>query len=480
MRALIVAAALPAMLAACKMGPDYQRPGLDVPEEFRFQINGARDAANEEWWRQFNDPELDALVATALSNSWTLQIAAGQIEQAAGILMSTRSGLYPQVGYFGSAQRDRLSQRQGVVIPPGTPNPQNLFQGVLDASWEIDLWGRIRRQTEAAEAGLVGAEEARRGVVLSLVSSVASSYIQLRSLDEQLEASERTLKVYADTVKLFTNQHKYGEVSMLNVEQARAQYESAAATIPQLQQQIAQAEDALSLLVGHNPGPIARGRRLAGLRLPHVPAALPSELLERRPDVAQAEQNLIAANAEIGAAKALYFPEISLTGAFGWASDQLKHLFTGPAQVWSFAGSIAGPIFSGGNISGQVIQAEAVQKQALAGYRQSVQTAFTDVADALIGYQKGLEQVAADERLVKALRTNVQLAWYQYREGYEPYLTVLIAQENLYAAEIATAQTRGNAYVSLVDIYKALGGGWVAVAAHAAPQPPVTPTLVFP
>jgi outer membrane protein, multidrug efflux system len=480
MRAVILASVAAVTLAGCTVGPDYERPKAEVPKAFRFEIKDVRNTANTEWWRQFDDPELDALIHTSLTNNWTLQQAAAQIEQAAGVLMSTRSGFYPQLGYGVSAQRDRFSQREAVPLPAGTPNPANLFQGILSSSWEIDLWGRIRRETEAAQAGLVGAEEARRGVVLSLVASVATAYLQLRSFDAQLETSQEALKTYADTLELFTNRFKYGEVSMLNVEQARAQYESAAEAIPQLQQQIGQAEDALSLLLGHDPGPIPRGKSLAGLNLPAVPAALPSQLLERRPDIAQAEQSLIAANAQIGAAKALYYPQISLTGAFGFASDQLDHLFVGPARVWSFAGAVAGPIFTGGNIAGQVIQAEAVHKQALATYEQTIQTAFGDVSDALIGFQKGMEQLAAQERLVVALRENVRLAWLQYNEGYEPYLTVLEAQQSFFAAEIAEAQIRGNAYASLVDIYKALGGGWVAKAAQSAPAPAAIPALSFP
>jgi multidrug efflux system outer membrane protein len=216
------------------------------------------------------------------------------------------------------------------------------------------------------------------------------------------------------------------------------------------------------------------------MSLPAVPAALPSELLQRRPDIAQAEQNLIAANAQIGAAEALYFPQISLTGAFGAASRQLDDLFVGPARVWSFAGSAIGPIFTGGNISGQVIQASAVQKQTLADYQYTIQTAFADVSDALIGFQKGMEQLAVEQRLVAANKAALRLAWLQYNEGQEPYLTVLIAERDLYSAQIAESQTRGNAYANLVNIYKALGGGWVAKAATQAPQPPATPTLLFP
>jgi outer membrane protein, multidrug efflux system len=480
MRGSPLIAALAVALAGCTVGPDYHRPKSEIPPAFRFEIKDVRNAANAGWWQAFNDAELDTLIQTSLSNSWTLKAASARIEEAAGVLMSTRAGFYPHLDYGFAAQRDRFSQREGIPLPAGTRNPQNLFQSVLSSSWEIDLWGRIRRETEAAQAGLVGAEEARRGVVLSLVSSVAISYLQLRSLDAQLVSAHETLAAYSETVTLFTNQFKYGEVSMLNVQQARAQYESAAATIPQLQAQIAQAEDALSLLVGRDPGPVPRGASLSELKLPAVPAGLPSQLLERRPDIAQAEQALIAANAQIGAAKALYFPEISLTGAFGWASAQLEHLFTGPARIWSFAGVVTGPIFSGGNIAGQVIQAEAIHKQALAAYQQTIQNAFADVSDALIGYQKGLEQLAAQERLVSALRENVRLAWLQYREGYEPYLTVLTAQQQLFSAEIAESQIRGNTYASLVDIYKALGGGWVEAAARSAPAPAPVPALAFP
>jgi outer membrane protein, multidrug efflux system len=478
MRAITLSVVL--VVAGCTIGPDYERPNSDIPQSFRFALNDTRDVANTEWWRQFRDPDLDKLIATALANNWTLQKAAAQIEQAAGALMSARAGFYPQLGYAAGAERSRLSEREAIQLPAGTRNPQNLYQGILNSSWEIDLWGRIRRQAEAAKANLVGAEEVRRGVVLSLVASVATSYLQLRSLDAQLKTSQEALATYGDTVTLFTNQFKYGEVSMLNVEQARSQYEGAAAAIPQLEQQIAQAEDALSLLLGRNPGPISRGKTLAELNLPAVPSALPSELLQRRPDIAQSEQSLIAANAEIGAARALYFPQISLTAAFGFASEQLSHLFVGPAQVWSFAGVVTGPIFTGGNVTGQVIQAEAVHEEALADYQQTIQTAFADVADALIGFKKGMEQLAAEERLVKALRANARLAWLQYREGYESYLTVLIAQRDLFAAETNESQIRGNAYASLVNIYKSLGGGWVAEATKIAPQPRSIPALAGP
>lgn len=481
MREAALAAAAVALLSssACTVGPDYRRPTSDIPEAFRFQVKDASDVANAQWWRQFDDPPLDTLIDTALSRNWNLQTAAGQVEQAAAILTQARSGALPQIGYTGSAQRQRVPVST-IPLPAGVSNPHNLFEAILSSSWEIDLWGRVRRQAEAAQANLVGAEEARRGVVLSLVASVAITYLQLRTLDEQLDIANEALKVYGDTLQLFQNRFKYGEVSMLNVEQARAQYEGAAATIPQLELQIGQTEDALSVLMGNDPAAIPRGKLLNEMSLPHVPAALPSQLLERRPDIAQAEQTLIAANAQVGAAEALYFPQISLTGAFGWVSKQLGDLFEGPARLWTFGGSFTGPIYTGGAISGQVSEADAVRKQALANYQQTIRSAFAQVSDALISYQKGLEQLAAEEKLVAALRENVRLATLQFNEGYEAYLTVLIAERDFYAAQANVAQVRANAYASLVNIYQSLGGGWVTDAAKLAPQPAAQPAFPFP
>jgi len=329
--------------------------------------------------------------------------------------------------------------------------------------------------SESARANLLATDEARRGVVLSLVASVASNYLTLRGLDEQLVISKQTLGTYAESVRLFKLQFQYGQVSQMNVSQAESQYETAAAQIPQIESQIAQTENSLSVLVGRNPGPIARGKSIYELVLPTVPAGVPSDLLTRRPDLLQAEDALIAANAQIGAARALYFPTISLTGAGGSGSSALNNLFTGPARVWSYAGSLAGPIFTFGSVSGQVAQAEGAQQSALYNYRFSIQNAFADVENSLVASQKLQQQQAAQERLVAALKDYARLATLQYNGGYTSYTTVLQAEQSLFPAELTLASLRASVFSSSVNIYKAMGGGWVVEAdkltGDAAPPP---------
>ena len=307
-------------------------------------------------------------------------------------------------------------------------------------------------------------DEARRGVILTLVASVATSYIALRGLDEQLVIANRTLGTYAESVRLYKLQFQYGQTSQMTVSQAQSQYETAAAQIPQIQTQIAQTENALSVLLGRNPGPIPRGKSIYDLALPAVPAGVPSSLLTRRPDLMQAEQSLIAANAQIGAAKALYFPTISLTGALGSASTDLSDLFKGPTRVWNYAGQIVGPIFTFGAVSGQVAQAEAAQQAALYNYQLSIQNAFADVDNALVANQNVKTQLGAQERLVAALADYARLAKLQYDGGYAPYSTVLQAEQSLFPAELTLALVRASVFTSAANIYKAMGGGWVTEA----------------
>jgi len=441
------------------VGPDYKRPAVDVPQSFRYESKQTAETADTQWWKQFNDPVLDQLIAEALANNQNLKIAAGNIEQASGFLMTTRSNLFPQLNYSGSASRQFLSTNS--ISVPLPKNPFNNFQVLAGASWEIDLWGRIRRLTESARASLLASQEARRGVILSLVSEVAASYIQLRALDEQLLIAQRSLKTYDESVKLFELQQKHGQVSMMTVEQARSQYETAAAAIPQIESQIALTENALSLLLGRNPGPIVRGKSLVEISLPSVPAGLPSQLLQRRPDILQAEQNLIAANAQIGAARSLYFPSISLTGSRGASSEELSDLFHGPSRTWSYAGSIIGPIFTAGNIRGQVKQAEGVKQASLAAYNLAIQNAFADAENALVSNQKLGEQFSAEERRVTAYKEYERLARIQYNGGYVPYLMVLYAQAQLFPAELNAVQTNAATLIAVVNIYKAMGGGWI-------------------
>ncbi|MDP4260817.1 MAG: efflux transporter outer membrane subunit [Bacteroidota bacterium] len=452
------------ILAGCMIGPDYQRPVVNKPDSFRYAAKEVQDTSNLSWWRQFQDPVLDGLINEALANNKNIKIAAANIEQAAGILTQVRSPLFPQVSYSGNAARQRGSEMNATPIPSSVSNPQNAYQVFAGATWEIDLWGRIRRLSESAQANLLATEEARQGVILSLVASVANTYIQLCGLDEQLLVAKDNTVSYGEAVKLFELQHKYGQVSRMTVEQARTRYETAAATVPQIESQIVQTENALSILLGRNPGPIARGKSLRNLALPAIPSGLPSQLLERRPDVAQAEQNLIAANAQIGAAKALYFPTISLTGSYGQASEDLSNLFKGPAREWVYSGSLTGPIFTAGAISGQVRQAEAARKAALLAYELSIQSAFADVENALIARTKIAEQLQAQGRLVNAAKEYTRLARLQYKGGYVPYSTVLQAEEQLFPAELNYAQYNASLYTSLINIYKAMGGGWVAEA----------------
>lgn len=451
-------------LGGCMIGPDYRRPTVDVPASYVYQDSEARGAANTQWWRQFQDPVLDGLVAEALANNKNVKIAAANIEQAAGVLTQTRSPLFPQLNYTGSASRQRASESNATPVPGGVSNPSNFFQLLGSVNWELDLWGRIRRLTESARASMLATVEARRGVILSLVSSVAGTYLQLRGLDEQLVIAQRNLAAYAESVKLFELQFQHGQIPQLNLEQARTQYESAAATIPQIQSQIVQLENALSILLGRNPGPIARGKTIYDIVFPVVPAGLPSELLTNRPDISQAEQNLIAANALIGAARALYFPTISLTGIFGQESADFSRLFDGPARTWSYAGSFTGPIFQGGAIAGQVHEAEAGQEAALVSYQATIQGAFADVENALIIRRTLTEQIQAQERLVTASREYERLAKLQYDGGYAPYLTVLSAEQQLFPAELSLAQLRAALFSSYANLFKAMGGGWVTEA----------------
>lgn len=465
MRGVVGSAILASLLAGCMMGPDYHRPEVNVPKAFQYEPRATAEIANVEWWRQFDDPVLEQLINEALANNKNVKIATANVQRAAGVVISTRSPLFPQLSYQANAGRYRFSNQATVALPSGVSNPTNAYGVLAGASWEIDLWGLIRRLTESAQAELLATEEARRGVILSLVASVASDYLQLRGLDEQLAMAERTLKSYAESLRLMELRFQYGRASQMNVDQARSRYETAAAEIPQIRREIAVLEDALSILLGRNPGTIPRGKGIFALTLPVVPPGVPSDLLERRPDLLQSEQQLVAANAQIGAAKAQYFPTISLTGAFGNASTDLSQLFSGPTRTWNFAGAIVGPIFRGGLIYGQVQQAEAATQAALLGYELAIQKSFADVDDALVSRQELIEQVAAEEREVKALRSYRDLAQALYDGGRESYTTVLQAEEQLFPAELSWAAERTALCVSLVDIYKAMGGGWVDSAA---------------
>jgi multidrug efflux system outer membrane protein len=466
-------------LGACAVGPDYERPAIESPDRWRFEYQQTSDTANIEWWRQFDDPVLDDLIDTALQENKDVRIAAARVEEFIGRLRTTRSGLFPQFGYDLQGERQRNSELGSVPIPPGVDPINESYSAVINARWEIDLWGKLRRASEAARADLLASEESRRTVILTLVSAVATTYVDLRNFDKQLEIARRTLKSRGDALHIFQLRYDGGVVSELELNQVKSEYEQAAAAVPFQERLIAQTENALSVLLGRNPGPIPRGKSIDELTLPSVPAALPSSLLDQRPDIRVAEQDLIAANARIGVAKARYFPTVSLTGFFGSASAELSDLFSGPAQTWNFGGSITGPIFTGGAISGEVQTATAQQQQLLFSYQRTIQNAFREVEDSLIGHVKFREQLDAQGRRVDALRNYARLAKLRFEGGYTGYLEVLDSERSLFSAELAYAQNQSDVYTSLVDIYKSIGGGWVIEAEKIAePTTSSTPTEV--
>jgi multidrug efflux system outer membrane protein len=457
-------------LASCTLGPNYRRPPVDAPQAFRFQAKDARDMANTAWWEQFGDPTLNQLIHIALSDNLDVKTAAARIDEFLGQYMSTRSLLFPQAGASLNGQRQRIPETQR-RFTPGIGSVLDQYEATLSVSWEIDVFGRLRRQTEAARAAVLSSEEGRRAIILTLVASVASSYITLRELERQLEIAKSTTESRKGSFLLFKDKFEGGVVSELELAQTQSEYEASLVTIPQLEALIGQQENALSILLGHNPGPIPGGHTLAALGPPAVPAGLPSQLLERRPDLRQAEQDLIAANALIGAARAQYFPTISLTGLFGSLSSEFSSLFKGSAKVWSYAANASMPIFTGGGIAGQVQSAEARQQQALFHYQKSIQVAFQEVSDALIAHSKALDQLGFQERQLKTLRTYLELARLRYDEGYTSYIEVLDAERNLFNAEVSYTQTESQVLISLVNLYKAMGGGWVARAEAMAPPP---------
>jgi multidrug efflux system outer membrane protein len=459
------ACALAACLAAgCTVGPAYKRPSIDAPAAFRFDLKDARDTANTAWWQQFQDPELDRLIGIALAENKDVQVAAARIDEFLGQFRTTRSLLFPQVGAGLNAQRQRIPPGQFQSAPGFTSGVIDAYSLDLSVSWEIDVFGKRRSETEAARAILLASEEGRRATILTLVSTVATSYVALRQLDRQLEISKETARTRLGSFELFRERFEGGTVSELELSQTKSDYEAALVAIPPLESQIAQAEDALAVLLGRNPGPIRRGAALVDLKLPLVPAGLPSQLVERRPDLRQAEQQLIAANAQISVARAQYFPVISLTGLFGSASNVFSGLFKGANKAWTYGVGSTMPVFTAGGIAGSVQTSEAAQREALLRYQQAIQVAFREVSDSLVAHAKAREQLVYQDSQVATLRTYLELAQLRYENGYTSYIEVLDAERNLFNAEVAQTQTMSNVYVSLVNLYKAMGGGWVMQA----------------
>jgi multidrug efflux system outer membrane protein len=459
-------AAAVALLAGCAVGPDYHRPSLDVPPQYRDTAPAASGAAADAaslgdsgWWEVYPDADLQSLIATALKSNYDVKAAVARIDEARAQLGSTRLSYLPQVSVDAGAARAKTSD---YALLPGAPRINNEDQVQILASYQLDLWGQLRRMNEAARANLLASQYARRAVSVTLVATLANAYFELISLDSQLEITRRTVLSREKFVELTHAQHERGYATGLDEATAEADLAAARATVPDIERQIAEIEDQISVLLGSNPGVITRARY--GEAVPEAPArppaGLPAQLLARRPDVVQAEQALVAANAEIGVAKAALFPNISLTGSDGSLSVPFGHLFSAPAAEWSVGVGLIQPLLSVQSNLYQVQIADARKRQALYQYQKTVQGAFQDVADALIDYQKFGELDREQANQVDALRRARAIALARYKIGYASYFDVIQADRALFTAELTLAQAYANNLSALVHLYSALGGGW--------------------
>lgn len=449
MRKIFIISLLLSFLTGCNVGPSYHRPDIDIPAQWTIDYPQAVDLTNSRWWSRFGDPVLEDLLTRAVRQNLDLKTATARVDQYLGALGTNRSALYPQVDGLMGAETQRLAGASS-----------DSFQVALNASWELDLWGRIRNATEAAKAELLASEAGRRIVLMTLVSNVGGGYFTLRGLDRQLEIIRETEKAYAEQLRLFRLRFQYGTISQLELSQAEIQYASARKAIPEYESLIRQQENLLALLLGQAPGTIPRGKSIEELTSPEIPVGLPSQLLERRPDIVQAEQNLVAANAQIGVAKAAYFPAISLTGLLGTASNDLDRLFGSDSETASLAGNVTAPLLNFGRISGQVQQAEALEQQANFQYQQTILTAFREVEDGLVKVTKGREQVAAEGNQVDGNKEYSRIARLQFEAGTTDYLQVLDADRSLFSGQLSLVQSQADVLVALVTVYKAMGGGW--------------------
>jgi len=454
-------------LTACAVGPAYHRPVVQIPDAFRgpepVAAPQADSLADLKWFEVFKDDRLQDLIRTALVQNYDLRTAVANVEAERAVLGVTQSNQYPNVVVGGDVRFTRLSRDGAFPLPATFVPSQNrnwgeAFLGLL--SFEVDVWGRLRRATEAALANLLSAEENRKVVMTTLIADVAANYFTLRELDYELEISQRTLGTRRESLRLIQTRQGGGVATLLDLRQGEQLVYSASETIPALEQRIEQTENQITLLLARNPAGIVRGRGLTELELPDVPPGLPSSLLERRPDIRAAEENLIATNANIGVAKAAYFPQISLSGSIGGQSTQLASLFNGPHTAWSFVPQITQPVFTAGRIKSGVRLAQAQQQAALAQYEKAIETAFTEVSNALIARARLRESRIQQESLVTALADRTRLAYVRYEGGVDTLLNALDADRDLFQAELTLSQIRLNELLSVVQLYKALGGGW--------------------
>jgi multidrug efflux system outer membrane protein len=477
MRGLAVATLTGALLAGCAVGPNHRRPIIPVPEAHRGALEHAEaeSLADLKWWEVFGDPALQRLVDDALRQNLDLEAAVARVEQARNFVTVARSDVFPQIGYAGEASRQRAG---GVTF--------NSFTGLFNLAWELDVWGRIRRATEAARADYLGSIDAQRGVMLSLVSAVAQAYFELLELDAELEIAKRTTEAFDDTLHLFTRRFEGGVGSRLEVMRAEAARADSAAAIPEIERLIVLKENQIAVLLGRTPGPITRGAALDAQTMPPVtPPGLPSQLLERRPDVLQAEQAVVAANATVGVTVANFFPRIGLTSFYGEQSDEIENLVKGGGSIWAIAGQATGPIFQGGRLLGGYRAARAAWEEAIALYERTALDAFREVSDTLTTQVQLVDVREERERQVDSLTRAVDLAQVRYDSGLAYYFEVIDAQQELFPAELLLARTRRDQLIATVVLYRALGGGWslptdVWTTPEAGAEPAAPATLPAP
>jgi len=455
---------------SCSVGPDYVRPDMEMPDsillvqDYTVEDSLALALADTTWWELFGDSVLTYLIKTAVHENNDIKIAAARVDEFMGLYGVNQSDYYPKFDAGASG-------RVGEYNADGVKFRAERWSVDLSAFWEIDIWGKIRRANEAALADLLAAEEVRRGVILSITSLIASSYFDLLSLDAQLEIANRTVESRAKSLDLFQQRWEKGDISQVEISQLESEYWYAKSQIPFIEKSIVQLENAISVLLGRNPGPIPRGKMLNDLALPDIPESLPSQLLERRPDVLQAEQQLIGANARIGIVKSLYYPSLSLTGLIGFSNNDIAKLFEPSSFVWNAGGSLLAPLFRAGEISSQVESAEAVQRQAFFNYIKSVQTAFSDAQNALVERKKTEEIYFSDGKRLDALSTYYNLSNMRYYEGATSYLEVLDAERSLFDSELGYVQSRATLLKSVVGIFSSLAGGWLDKTAYESYQP---------
>jgi len=465
-RRFFAAVTMMILLSGCMLGPDYRRPAVTTPDAFRGASAvippDQQSIAELKWFEVFQDEQLQELIRAALKENYDLRDAVARVDAARANLGITQSDQYPQIGTGADVTGVQISRKGAQTVPHGVDRDRTFGSVFLNLfTFELDIWGRLRRATEAARADLLAADWTRKAVVTTLISDVATGYFSLLELDMELEIAKNTLGVRSESLRLINRQLEGGVGTLLDVRQGEQLVYTASQSIPNAERQIEQTENQISFLLGRNPGSISRSRRLIEQQTPpEVPPGLPSKLLERRPDIQAAEQILVASNANIGIAKAAYFPQLTLTGQYGYQSTALANLFSGSRRMWSYIPQLTQPIFTGGQISSGVELAEAQQRSALAQYERAIQAAFRDVSDALVQYQRVKEIRAQRELLVFALQNRKQLAYLRYRGGVDTMLNALGSDQDLFIAELSLAQIRLDELLSLVQLYKALGGGW--------------------